>query len=145
MKITQNKISLPGSEKDSEHHENDEHDEFDLHCSPGVPKKKRIVICGAGLMGSSVAYHLAKNGYGSHTVLLEKGSIEHARAGLASGLVGAYKNTVSQIKLAMKSVQLLEELTNSGLDVGWKRCGSLNLARCNDRMTQYRRMKSKSV
>lgn len=30
--------------------------------SSGVPKTKKIVICGAGLMGSSVAYHLAKLG-----------------------------------------------------------------------------------
>lgn len=84
-------------------------------------------------------------GFASQTVLLERGSIEHARAGLASGLVGIYKGASSQVKLAQRSVELLEELTNSGLDVGWKKCGSISLARSNDRMTEYRRMKSQSI
>lgn len=37
------------------------------------PSKARVVICGGGIMGSSVAYHLAELGWGKHTVVLEKG------------------------------------------------------------------------
>lgn len=37
------------------------------------PSKARVVICGGGIMGSSVAYHLAELGWGEHTVVLEKG------------------------------------------------------------------------
>lgn len=37
------------------------------------PKKSRVVICGGGVMGASVAYHLAQMGWGPHTVLLEQG------------------------------------------------------------------------
>lgn len=37
------------------------------------PKKAKIVICGAGVMGAAVAYHLASSGLGPETVILEQG------------------------------------------------------------------------
>lgn len=36
------------------------------------PTSARVVICGGGVMGASVAYHLAKLGWGSETVLIEQ-------------------------------------------------------------------------
>lgn len=36
------------------------------------PKKAKVVICGGGVMGASVAYHLAKLGWGPDTVLIEQ-------------------------------------------------------------------------
>lgn len=62
----------------------------------------------------------------------------------SSGLVGAFKPTYSQVLLAQQTIKLYEELTLKGLQTGWKQCGSLNLARTRDRMTQFRRMKSQS-
>lgn len=62
----------------------------------------------------------------------------------SSGLVGAFKPTYSQVLLAQQTIKLYEELTRKGLQTGWKQCGSLNLARTRDRMTQFRRMKSQS-
>jgi len=38
-----------------------------------VPSHARVVICGGGLIGSSVAYHLAELGWGTDTVVIEKG------------------------------------------------------------------------
>lgn len=37
------------------------------------PKNARVVICGGGVMGASVAYHLALAGWGPHTVIIEQG------------------------------------------------------------------------
>lgn len=37
------------------------------------PKNSRVVICGGGIMGASVAYHLALAGWGPHTVIIEQG------------------------------------------------------------------------
>lgn len=37
------------------------------------PKNARVVICGGGVMGASVAYYLAQAGWASHTVLIEQG------------------------------------------------------------------------
>jgi NADPH-dependent 2,4-dienoyl-CoA reductase/sulfur reductase-like enzyme len=38
-----------------------------------LPKEAKVVICGGGLMGAAVAYHLAELGWGPQTVLIDKG------------------------------------------------------------------------
>lgn len=63
----------------------------------------------------------------------------------ASGLVGAFKPSLTQVKLAQDSIALYKELERKGLSTGWKQCGSLSLARTRDRMTSFRRMKAQSV
>lgn len=113
-----------------------------------LPKKSRIVICGSGLAGSSLAYHLSKLDHGHHTVIIERGSITDNRQvkdSSSSGLVGNFKHSAQQVKLAQYSLNLLDELTKQGFDVGWNQCGSLNVARSHDRMTQFRKMKSQSI
>lgn len=75
-------------------------------------------------------------------VVLRTGS---GMTGHSSGLIGAFKPTYSQVKLAQQSIKLYQDLTNRGLATGWKQCGSLNLARTRDRMSQFRRMKSQSM
>lgn len=63
----------------------------------------------------------------------------------SSGLVGAFKPSLAQVKIAQSSIKLLKDLEALGRPTGWKQCGSLLLARTRDRMTVYRRMKSQSV
>lgn len=119
---------------------------------------------------AAVAYHLALQGLGSEVVLLEQNrlvSISFEKmthfyqfyrlnylhifrigGGMtwhSSGLVGAFKPTYSQVLLAQQTIKLYEDLTSKGLKTGWKQCGSLNVARTRDRMTQFRRMKALSV
>ena len=43
----------------------------DSHLLP-LPSQARVVICGGGIVGTSVAYHLAKLGW-TDIVLLEQG------------------------------------------------------------------------
>lgn len=62
----------------------------------------------------------------------------------SNGIVQAFKPTYSQVLLAQQTIRLYEDLTKKGFPTGWKQCGSLNLARTRDRMTQFRRMKSQS-
>lgn len=112
-----------------------------------LPKKSRIVICGSGLAGSSLAYHLALADHGHHTVMLERGTIDessHVKDSGSSGLVGNFKYSASNTSLAQYSIKLLDDLTKEGFDLGWNQCGSLNVARTHDRMTQYRKMNSQS-
>lgn len=37
-----------------------------------LPKSCRVAICGGGVMGASVAYHLAQLGWGPHTIVIEQ-------------------------------------------------------------------------
>lgn len=40
--------------------------------APAVPQEARVVICGGGIIGSSVAYHLSEQGW-TDVVVLEQG------------------------------------------------------------------------
>ncbi|KAI5640957.1 FAD dependent oxidoreductase domain-containing protein [Phthorimaea operculella] len=114
-------------------------------CLSELPSKAKVVICGGGVMGAAVAYHLAKRGWGDQTIIVEKESVGAGSRWHASGLVGAFKPSYAQVRLAQSSIQLLKDLEARGRKTGWKQCGSLLLARNRDRMTVYRRMKSQSV
>lgn len=140
--------------------------------SPFFEKKQysNFFICSFRL--AAVAYHLASQGLGDEVVLLEQDRfvfscfvffcvfyrfyrfflflIQSFRIGggmtwHSSGLVGAFKPTYSQVLLAQQTIKLYEDLTSKGFTTGWKQCGSLNLARTRDRMTQFRRMKALSA
>lgn len=38
-----------------------------------LPASIKVVICGGGVMGAAVAYHLGELGWGNNTVLIEQG------------------------------------------------------------------------
>lgn len=38
-----------------------------------LPEHSKVVICGGGVLGASVAYHLAELGWGPDTIVLEQG------------------------------------------------------------------------
>lgn len=105
----------------------------------------KVVICGGGIMGAATAYYLAMFGWGTEVQLLEQGQVADGRKWHSSGIMGAFKPTLTQVKLAQNSLELIKSLTKSGHDTGWKQCGALNIARTRDRMTSFRRMKSISV
>lgn len=50
-----------------------DHEERLDGCLSVLPSKAKVVICGGGVMGAAVAYHLAKRGWGDKTILVEKG------------------------------------------------------------------------
>ncbi|XP_075230059.1 pyruvate dehydrogenase phosphatase regulatory subunit, mitochondrial [Lycorma delicatula] len=104
-----------------------------------------VVVCGGGVMGAAVAYHLAELGWGNKTIVVEQGRVGGGTTWHSSGLVGVFKPTRAQVQLCQSSVKLYQQLEAEGLPTGWKQCGSLCVARTNDRMTVFRRMKAQSV
>ncbi|CAH1389574.1 unnamed protein product [Nezara viridula] len=116
-----------------------------LSPAEGLPSSVDVVICGGGVVGASVAYHLAQMGWGPRTILLEQASLGGAPTWNTIGLVGVFKPTLAQVRLCQTSMDMFRDLKELGLPTGWKQCGSLCLARTNDRMTVFRRMKSLSV
>ena len=104
-----------------------------------LPERARIVIIGGGVIGTSVAYHLAKQGE-SDLVLLEQGELSSGTTWHAAGLVGQLRANQSNTRLVQYSTELYSELENEvGLSAGFKRCGGVTVARTEDRMTQLRR------
>ncbi|KAG8237170.1 hypothetical protein J437_LFUL017290 [Ladona fulva] len=108
------------------------------------PKSAKVVICGGGVQGTAVAYHLAKMGWGKETVLLDQGKLGGGTTWHSSGLIGMFKASRAETKLAQCSIKLYKELESLGLRTGWKECGSLLVAQTKDRMTMLRKMKALS-
>lgn len=110
-----------------------------------LPKNCKVAICGGGVMGASVAYHLAQLGWGPQTIVIEQDKLGGGENSFSSDLVGVFKPTLSQVRLCQSSVKLYQELESQGFQTGWKQCGSLCIARSRDRMIVFQRMKSQSV
>ena len=103
------------------------------------PTQARVVIIGGGIIGCSVAYHLTKAGW-TDVVLLEQGSLSCGTTWHAAGLVGQLRSHANMTGLIRYSTQLYSELeAETGLATGWKKCGSLSVARTKDRMTVLQR------
>ncbi|KAL1441464.1 hypothetical protein MTO96_001099 [Rhipicephalus appendiculatus] len=103
-----------------------------------LPAVAKVVICGAGVIGNSIAYNLVKRGW-TDIVVLEKGRIGCGATWRSSGLVGQLQPTIDGI-LARSSAKLYQELHDAGHDIGWRRCGSLSVARTEKRMTSLLRL-----
>jgi 4-methylaminobutanoate oxidase (formaldehyde-forming) len=99
----------------------------------------KVVIVGGGIVGCSIAYHLAKFGC-RDVVLLEQNQLAGGTTWHAAGLVGRLRTTNSMTKINKYSAELYASLEKeTGHSVGWKQVGSLILARSPQRMQQLQR------
>ncbi|HET7875669.1 MAG TPA: FAD-binding oxidoreductase, partial [Methylomirabilota bacterium] len=106
------------------------------------PTHARAVIIGGGIIGCSTAYHLARLGW-RDVVLLERGSVSCGTSWHAAGLVGQLRAHLNMTQLVRYSTQLYASLeAETGQATGWKRCGSLNVARSPERLVQLKRTAS---
>jgi heterotetrameric sarcosine oxidase gamma subunit len=104
-----------------------------------LPRQARAVIVGGGIVGCSVAYHLAKLGW-REVVLLERGRLSCGTSWHAAGLVGQLRPSANLTKLIRYSADLYEGLeAETGQATGWRRCGSVNVASTEHRMVELRR------
>ena len=104
-----------------------------------IPKESRDIIVGGGVIGCSVAYHLAKLGW-SDIILLEQGEIAGGTSWHAAGMVGQLRTSNSLTKINKYSVELYKKISReTGIPIGWNQCGSLNLGTTDQRMIQLNR------
>ena len=98
-----------------------------------VPNKARAVIIGGGVIGCSVAYHLAKLGW-KDIVLLERKQLTSGTTWHAAGLIAQLRATANMTKLAKYSQELYGNLeAETGVATGFKRCGSITVALTEER------------
>ena len=106
---------------------------------PGLPARARVVIIGGGVIGASVAYHLAAMGW-TDVLLIEQGQLSCGTTWHAAGLVGQLRASENGTRLVQYSAELYERLEReTGLSAGFRRCGGVTVARTQDRMVQLRR------
>ena len=107
-----------------------------------VPAHARAVIIGGGVVGCSVAYHLAKCGW-TDVVLLERKQLTSGTTWHAAGLIAQIRATANMTRLAKYSQELygsLEEET--GVATGFKRVGSITVALTDERKQEIFRQAS---
>ena len=98
-----------------------------------LPKQCEVVVIGGGVIGCSVAYHLAQAGF-SEVVLLERQQLTIGTTWHAAGLVGQLRTSINMTKLAKYTSELyrgLEEET--GQATGYRQCGSVSIAATSER------------
>jgi len=106
---------------------------------PSLPSRARVVIIGGGVIGASVAYHLAREGW-TDVLLLEQGQLSCGTTWHAAGLVGQLRSSQAGTRLVQYSAELYERIeAETGLSAGFRRCGGVTVARTPDRLTQLKR------
>ena len=106
-----------------------------------VPKHARVVVVGGGVIGTSVAYHLAEMGW-KDIVLLERDRLTSGTTWHAAGLMVTFGST-SETSTSMRKYtrDLYSRLeAETGLSTGFKPVGFIELAADDDRLEEYRRV-----
>jgi glycine cleavage system aminomethyltransferase T/glycine/D-amino acid oxidase-like deaminating enzyme len=107
---------------------------------PQLPERARVVIIGGGVIGTSVAYHLAKLGW-TDVVLLERDQLTSGTTWHAAGLIvsgGMTTETLAWMtKYSTDLYRVLEDET--GQSTGFRPVGYLQTASNPERMHKLRR------
>ena len=105
-----------------------------------LPDRCQVVVIGGGVIGCSIAYHLAQRGV-TDVVVVERRSLTHGSTWHAAGLVGQLRSSSNLTQLMRRSVQTYQTLEqDTGYATGWHGVGSLRLASSPARWEELRRM-----
>ncbi len=107
-----------------------------------LPDRCEVVVVGGGVIGVSVAYHLAEAGI-QDVVLLERKELTSGTTWHAAGLVGQLRTSINMTQLARYTSQLyrgLEEET--GQATGYRQCGSISISATAERFEELKRSAS---
>src|SRR6185295_16721352 len=92
-----------------------------------LPSRARVVIIGGGVVGCSVAYHLAKRGW-TDVVLLERNQLTSGTTWHAAGLITTARPTSGMRQVVKRSIEAFKTLeADTGLSTGWEPTGTLHL------------------
>ncbi len=107
--------------------------------SATLPAQAQVVIVGGGVIGCSIAYHLAKLGW-QDVVLLERRKLTSGTTWHAAGLIGQLRATQNMTRLARYSAELYTGLeAETGQATGYKQNGSVTLATNPERFEELKR------
>src|SRR5881275_3721701 len=102
-----------------------------------LPASARAVIVGAGIVGNSLAYHLAALGW-TELVLLDKGPLPNP-----GGSTGHASNFIFPVDHSKEMTQLTAESVRQYRDAGvFTQSGGIEVARTPERMRELQRRMS---
>ncbi|GAA2596712.1 FAD-dependent oxidoreductase [Dactylosporangium fulvum] len=106
-----------------------------------LPERARVVIIGGGVIGTSVAYHLARQGV-TDVLLLERDRLTAGTTWHAAGLMvtfGSLSETSTRMRQYTRDLYASLE-SETGLSTGLRQCGFIELATDPGRLEEYRRV-----
>ena len=107
-----------------------------------LPRRASVIVIGGGVIGCSVAYHLARAGV-SDVTLLERRQLTSGTTWHAAGLVGQLRTSINMTELARYTSELYLRLeAETGQATGYRRCGSISIATNEERFEELRRSAS---
>ena len=109
--------------------------------APVLPQRSRVVVVGGGVIGCSVAYHLAQLGW-RDVLLLERDRLTSGTTWHAAGLIvtfGSTSETSTEMRKYTRDLYARLE-AETGLATGFKPVGFIEIATDPDRLEEYRRV-----
>jgi glycine cleavage system aminomethyltransferase T/glycine/D-amino acid oxidase-like deaminating enzyme len=104
-----------------------------------LPARANVVVIGAGIVGNSMAYHLAKQGW-KDIVLLEKGTLPNP-----GGSTGHASNFIFLTDHSKEMTAFTVDSANQYRELGvYHECGGIEVARTPERMQELNRRMSSS-
>jgi glycine cleavage system aminomethyltransferase T/glycine/D-amino acid oxidase-like deaminating enzyme len=104
-----------------------------------IPGRASAVIIGAGIVGNSLAYHLARLGW-TELVLVDKGPMPNP-----GGSTGHASNFIFPIEYSKMMMELTRDSTEQYCELGvFTQSGGIEVARTQARMTELQRRRSQA-
>src|SRR5213594_2928558 len=88
-----------------------------------LPGTASAVIIGGGVVGCSIAYHLARRGL-RDVVVLERETVGSGTTSKAAGGIRVQFSTETEIRFSLESIKVFERFQEEfGVDIGYKKIG----------------------
>jgi glycine/D-amino acid oxidase-like deaminating enzyme len=112
-----------------------------------IPRTASAVIIGGGVVGCSIAYHLARHGQ-RDVVVVEREAVGSGTTSKAAGGIRSQFPTATEIRFSLEAIAVFERFQEEfGIDIGYRRIGYLflvsdpaDLAGFRERMALQRRL-----
>jgi sarcosine oxidase subunit beta len=92
-----------------------------------LPKTASVVVVGGGVVGCSVAYHLALRGQ-RDVVVLERETVGSGTTSKAAGGIRAQFGTETEVRFSLESIAVFDRFADEfGVDIAYRRIGYLFL------------------
>ena len=103
-----------------------------------VPRTADVAVVGGGVVGCSIAYHLARRGM-SRVVVLERETVGSGTTSKAAGGIRAQFPTEAEIRFSLDAIRVFETFAEEfGVDIGYRKIGYLFLIADEDDLAGFR-------
>ena len=92
-----------------------------------LPRTAAVVVIGGGVVGCSIAYHLARRGQ-KHVLVLERDAVGAGTTSKAAGGIRAQFPTETEVRISLECIRVFEQFPDEfGVDPGYRKIGYLFL------------------